>query len=339
MGSPISGTAAEIFLQHIENTYIKHLVDTKNIICYTRYVDNILIIYNTRYINANTIHEYINQIHTNLQLNSTQKYNGHVNFLDLLIIRSTFNLEKDIHRKPTTTNTAINYTSNHPTEHQIPAYRYHITRMQSLPLTTERQQPEWKKIKSIAQSNNFPDTIITELKSQLQQKTHQTHDNEENKNKKWAVFTYYSPRIRKLTNLFKHTDIGIAFRSTNSIQQLTKPKTPNHTQEHNRSGIYKLTCNTCKLSYIGQTSRKLKQRYQEHIRYIGNNDPQSAYVQHILKNQHKYGPFTDTMTLLKSEQNSSELIPYEQLYILTYHQNRHYRTKCRRPQPPTPFGH
>jgi len=29
MGSPISGTMAEIFLQHIENTHIKHLLDTK----------------------------------------------------------------------------------------------------------------------------------------------------------------------------------------------------------------------------------------------------------------------------------------------------------------------
>jgi hypothetical protein len=30
------------------------------------------------------------------------------------------------------------------------------------------------------------------------------------------------------------------------------------------------------MSYIGQTRRNLKQRYQEHIRYIWNNDPQSA---------------------------------------------------------------
>jgi hypothetical protein len=43
--------------------------------------------------------------------------------------------------------------------------------MQSLPLTTERQQTEWKTIKSITQSNNFPDKIITKRKAQLQQKS------------------------------------------------------------------------------------------------------------------------------------------------------------------------
>jgi len=55
-----------------------------------------------------------------------------------------------------------------------------------------------------------------------QQKIHQTQDKDGNK--KWATFTYYSPKIRKLTNLFKHTNINIAFKNTNTIQQYTKPK-------------------------------------------------------------------------------------------------------------------
>jgi hypothetical protein len=47
---------------------------------------------------------------------------------------------------------------------------------------------------------------------------------------KWAIFTYHSPKIRKITNLFKHANIGIAFKSNNTIRQLTKPKTPTSTQ-------------------------------------------------------------------------------------------------------------
>jgi hypothetical protein len=105
MGSPISGTVAEIFLQQLENTHIKHLLDTKNIIYYMRYVDDILIIYDTTHINDNTIHEYINRIHTNLQLQPTYETNGQTNFRDLLIIRNPSNLEIDIYRKPATMNT------------------------------------------------------------------------------------------------------------------------------------------------------------------------------------------------------------------------------------------
>jgi hypothetical protein len=66
MGSPILGTIAEIFLQHIENTHTKHLMDTKNIVYSTRYVDGILLIYDTKYTNADIIHEYINNIHTHI---------------------------------------------------------------------------------------------------------------------------------------------------------------------------------------------------------------------------------------------------------------------------------
>jgi hypothetical protein len=80
------------------------------------------------------------------------------------------------------------------------------------------------------------------------------------------------------------------------------------------SGVYKLTCKTCQHSYVGQTSRNLKQRYQEHIRYIKNNNPQSAYAQHILNNRHEYGKIDEIMKLVKPTTQTSLLIPYESLF-------------------------
>jgi hypothetical protein len=146
MGSPISGIVAEIFLQHLENTHIKHLLDTKNITYYTRYVYDMLIIYDTKQTDDQKIHDYNNSIHNSISLNPTLETNNQINFLDLQIIRKTNKLGIDIHRKPTTTNTTINYTSNHPAEHRLAAYRYHITRMLSVPLTPARQQNEWNTI-------------------------------------------------------------------------------------------------------------------------------------------------------------------------------------------------
>jgi hypothetical protein len=60
-------------------------------------------------------------------------------------------------------------------------------------------------------------------------------------------------------------------------------------------------------------------RYSKHIRYIKNNDPQSAYAQHILQNIHEHGTLTDNMSLLKHIHNPTKLIPYEQLFIQTFH--------------------
>jgi len=65
----------------------------------------------------------------------------------------------------------------------------------------------------------------------------------------------------------------------------------------------------------------LKHRYQEHIRYIKQNDTKSAYTLHILNNNHEYGRINTTMTLLKQITKTSLLIPYEEFCVYS-HYNR-----------------
>jgi hypothetical protein len=125
------------------------------------------------------------------------------------------------------------------------------------------------------------------------------------------------------TNLFKNTNVKIAFKCNNKISQLTqlmKPNTADNTPYYNKSRIYKLTGNTCKLAYVGQSSRNLKLRFQEHIRYIQHNNPQSAYAQHIIQNRHEYGPIEHLMTILKPLRDTTLLTPYEQCFIQTLYQ-------------------
>ncbi|GFG33464.1 hypothetical protein Cfor_03532 [Coptotermes formosanus] len=55
MGSPLSGLVAELFLQYFELHIVKHSLETKSIIFYTRYVDDILIIYNESLTNKRKI--------------------------------------------------------------------------------------------------------------------------------------------------------------------------------------------------------------------------------------------------------------------------------------------
>jgi len=45
MGSHISCTMAEVYLQYIEETYVKQWLESKEIVYYKSYVDDILIIY------------------------------------------------------------------------------------------------------------------------------------------------------------------------------------------------------------------------------------------------------------------------------------------------------
>jgi hypothetical protein len=173
-------------------------------------------------------------------------------------------------------------------------------------------------ILTIARNNNFTVKFITNMKTQMQHKTHMKTAKEENNNKKWATFTFCSLKIRQLINLFRQT-----YASHSKAQTLYSIGLSRRSQmktEYNMSGIYKLSCRTCERSYIGQTSRNLTQTYREHIRYIKNNNPQSAYAQHK-RNLHEYGTLADTMTLLKPVNRTQMFTPYEQLFIQTFHHN------------------
>jgi len=142
MGPPISSTMAEVYLQYIEETNIKQWLESKEIAYYKRYVDDILIIYNQNKIHEQTILQEINKIDKNLQFKMSTEEKNTINYLDIAIHRNNNNVDISIYRKPTGTDTTIQFSSNHPYEHKIAAFRYYIHRMIALPITKESKQEE-----------------------------------------------------------------------------------------------------------------------------------------------------------------------------------------------------
>jgi len=156
MGCTISGIIAEIYIQSLERTHIKPLIDTKRINFYTRYTDDILIIYDTAHINLCTTTHHANTINNNLALYPTSEQYNRVSFLELTNIRNTLHLEINILRKPTTKDTTISYLSNHPLEQKLAAYRFLIDRMFKPTLQKNRLENEWKTILHKAKTITSP---------------------------------------------------------------------------------------------------------------------------------------------------------------------------------------
>ena len=101
MGSPISNTRAEIYLQHTEETYVKQWLESKEIAYYKRYVNDILIMYDQNKTNEQTILEEINKTDQNLQFKMSAAENNAINYLDITIHRNNNNIDISIYRKPT----------------------------------------------------------------------------------------------------------------------------------------------------------------------------------------------------------------------------------------------
>jgi hypothetical protein len=63
MGAPFSALLSEIYLQHIEHNQILNLLIKHKVISFHRYVDDILIVYNTQHTNINNTLNEFNNIH------------------------------------------------------------------------------------------------------------------------------------------------------------------------------------------------------------------------------------------------------------------------------------
>lgn len=315
MGSPISGLIAEIFLQQHENNIIKNILDTNNIRLHNRYDDDILIIYDNSRTNPIEISGYMNNIHPALQFKPTTEANNSIYFLDLTITRQHNKLTLNIYRKTTTTDTTIHYNSNHPTEHKTAAYRFLLNRAYQLPIT---QEQELSTIYQIARNNGFNKKTIDTLNAQI---TNKNNDNKTSKaHKKWITFEYHSPLIRKATNIFKNTDLRIAYRVSNTTQKLLQTHHHSNQDIYTNSGIYSLQCNTCNKQYVGQTGSNMTLRYSEHKRYIKSNEPKSAYALHILNKKHEYGTIQSTMKVLKTCKKGWKMNILENFYIQKHQQ-------------------
>jgi K+ transporter len=206
---------------------IKYWMETGKITHYRRCVDYFIITFDHNKINEDVITNYVNNIHRNLEFKLTEKENSSISFLVLLIGRDNNNLLMGIYRKPKQTNTTIHFTSNHPLQHILSAYNFYIQVkiMISTPITEKARQQEWDTIYTIAKNNDFPLRIIHNLKNKIVKTKKAVNISAQTQRKTWINFTYHSTLIDKVTNLFKRTNINIAFRASNTI----------YNQQHDRT--------------------------------------------------------------------------------------------------------
>jgi hypothetical protein len=290
MGSPLSGIIAEIFIQHLQHQLLKHTLENKTIICYTRYVD-IFIVYNLNRTTLQHIQEQFNKQHKAMKFTITEENNRQIAVLDLNIYNKQGRIEIDIYRKPTYTDTTIN-NSCHPGEHKMAAFKNWIHTIHKLPLQNANKIKELNTIANIAESNGYNRKQIIRLDNAIRINEHQKTA-ESKDQKKWVTFTYTGNYIRTITKLFKHTKVQIAFKTRNTIGNLLKEM--RNINKLEQAGIYRLKCMDCQKVYIGQTGRSLNIRYKEHIRSIRYNREDSGYATHILNNIHRYGKIEDIM--------------------------------------------
>jgi hypothetical protein len=220
-------------------------------------------------------------------------------------------------RKPTYMDITIHFSSNHPYDHKLAAFKYYIHRTIIMPITEKAVKQEWNKIIKMARNNGFPKQIVHKLRNKLITKRDRPSQTQlvQQHNKKWITFTYYGPAVQK-SQIYSN---ALTWRwpsvlptrfTSNCHKSLTIP-TPAESTSLNATRAKMPTWD----SRVGQ----IITRYKEHLRYIRYNNPISAYAMHILNNRHDFGSTEET--LLKPCTKGTRMNCWDALFIHLHHRH------------------
>jgi hypothetical protein len=121
MGASTSPLLSEVYLQFLEHNNIYNILIEQNVIAYFRFVDDILIAYNTKHTDIGNMLHSFNQLHPLLSFTLGHEIGGNINFFDLTVYLTSKGLTASIFRKPTATDTIIHNELCHPMEHKLAA--------------------------------------------------------------------------------------------------------------------------------------------------------------------------------------------------------------------------
>ena len=114
MGATTSSIFSEIYIQYLEHTKIFDILTKHKLVGYFRYVDDILILYKETTNNIQEILDMFNNTSPTLTFTIETENNNQTNFIDITIQKRDHEINFNIYRKPTTTDTIIPYDSSHP---------------------------------------------------------------------------------------------------------------------------------------------------------------------------------------------------------------------------------
>jgi len=290
MGSPLSPIIADIVMQELETT----VLSTVNfpIPIHYRYVDDILMA--VPYDKIDHILNAFNNFHPRLQF--TLEVGGHkINFLDTTIIVEKNRLKIDWYHKPTFSGRLLNYWSQHPLSQKRGTIMGLVDRAFSL------SHPEFHKknldlVIRILLDNDYPLKFIFKvmtdrIKSLVNKKTLKQNKTPQEiidtRTEKWFTVPYVSNFSEKLKKVVVGTRLKLAYRSLNKLDKFIKVQKDPLSNLQKKNVVYKIYCNDCDASYVGQMGRLLKTRVGEHKNHIRRNTPSvSVITDHMVHHDH-----------------------------------------------------
>lgn len=286
MGSPLSPILSDIYMDNFEENILKTQLSNKHILFWFRYVDDILVGFKGTDRQIDSFLQFLNSENPRIQFTLEIEENRSINFLDLNITHSNTGLTFKVYRKPTFSDATIPADSCSPWPHKLAAYQSMIHRALHIPMSQQNRNEELDIIRTIAKNNGFKISDINKLINKKRRKMAQQliypHITENNQRKKYIALPFLPSISIKIGNSFKKEEIIPAFKNSGTLKNIFF-NAKSTTNKNKKCGVYKLKCQECSATYVGQTGRSFQTRIAEHL----SGQQFSHFKEHLEETGHR----------------------------------------------------
>ena len=200
--------------------------------------------------------------------------------------RDDTRLRTTVYHKPTHTDRLLDQSSYNPTSHRAITVRTLTRRAQIIFDSTDSLRDENKHLRQIFHKNDYSDEFIDTNKYK-HDKQNDVCTNTETKNELTTVsLPYIRGTSETIARMLKPFNIRIAHKPTRTLRHLLTNVKDKDDPEDRQGTVYRIRCNDCNGTYIGETGRTLTTRLGEHQTATDKEDLTNNIAQHHRKTGH-----------------------------------------------------
>ena len=200
--------------------------------------------------------------------------------------RDDTRLRTTVYRKPTHTDRLLDQSFYNPTSHRATTVRTLTRHTQIICEKADSLRDENDHLRQIFHKNDYSDEFIDTNKYK-QNKQNDQCANTETKNELTTVSLPYIRRTSEtIARILKPFNIRIAHKPTRTLRHLLTNVKDKDDPKDRQGTVYRIRCNDCTGTYIGETGRTLTTRLGDHQTATDKEDLTNNIAQHHRKTGH-----------------------------------------------------
>ena len=268
MGSPVSVVISNLYMEDWEQRALATCPPDIKPSLWLRYVDEIM--EKVPENSTERLTEHLNTVDPtgSIQVTCEEEQNKALPMLDAKATRQPDgSLDVSVYRKKTHTGQYLAFQSNHPLHHKLGVIRTLLDRSDTLNTSEEEKVKEEKHVAGALKNCGYPPWAIRKVKKMRATPKDNSKKNDEKSStpsRGQVNLPYVAGLSESFARLLKRHRVQSAMKPYNTLRQnLVHPKDKRPITD-NAGVIYKIPCQQCPKSYIGETGRCFGIRLKEH---------------------------------------------------------------------------